>query len=363
MGGGPAGCAVALTLLRYTRRRVVVLEQGEYGGPRVGETLGPGYQALLSYLGLWGRFQADGHVAGRGSCAAWGSAELRSTHFLFTGRGPGVHLDRGRFDRLLAAAVEEAGGRLRRGCRVLGVRAQAGGGWEVRVEAGGPETLSAAFLVDAGGRAAPVARRLGAVRRRADSLVGLVAYARPAPDLPEPGQTLIEARPDGWWYSAEIPDGRLALAFMTDADLARDGRLHLGEGWRGELEAAEPTRARVRLDSLDGRTIVRAASSHLLDPPVGSRWIAVGDAALGLDPLSGMGIGNALASGMHAARAVHAALDGRCELSEQYLRRAPQIYRAYLEARRRFYALEGRWAPRPFWARRHGAPGAAPPPV
>src|SRR4028118_1738065 len=31
--------------------------------------------------------------------------------------------------------------------------------------------------------------------------------------------TLVEAMPDGWWYSALLADGRLAAAFMTDVDL------------------------------------------------------------------------------------------------------------------------------------------------
>ena len=45
-------------------------------------------------------------------------------------------------------------------------------------------------------------------------MVALVASGTPG-DADQ--RTLIEATPDGWWYSATVPDGTLVLAFQTDA--------------------------------------------------------------------------------------------------------------------------------------------------
>jgi hypothetical protein len=33
------------------------------------------------------------------------------------------------------------------------------------------------------------------------------------------GLTYVEADPEGWWYTALLPEGRRVLAFHTDADL------------------------------------------------------------------------------------------------------------------------------------------------
>jgi hypothetical protein len=46
------------------------------------------------------------------------------------------------------------------------------------------------------------------------------------------------------------------------------------------------------------------ANSSWSGAVTGRRWVAVGDAALAHDPLSGLGVSHALASGWHAARAI-----------------------------------------------------------
>lgn len=354
VGGGPAGCAAALTLLRHSERRVVVIERGDYATPRVGETLGPGHAELLRYLGLQRRFEAAGHAPGLGSSAVWGDDVVRVRHFLFTGRGRGVHLDRGRFDAFLAAAVEEAGGRLLRRHRPIAVAPHPAGGYELEVDGDGRRrTIRGHFVVDAGGKAAPLARRLGAVQHRDDELVGIIGFAVAAPG-PLAGQTFVEARPDGWWYTAELPGRRLVLAFMTDPGVARERRLGEIGPWCDELWEARHTRARAVPRSLAADLIVRAAGSRRLAPPAGERWIAIGDAAASFDPLSGMGIGTALVSGMHGARAVDAALAGEPALVEAYGRQAGRTYAEYRRLHRQFYSLERRWPERAFWARRRG---------
>ena len=84
-------------------------------------------------------------------------------------------------------------------------------------------------MADATGRPAHLARRLGARRLRYDRLVGAAALLRsPAPASDT--YTLVEAVPAGWWYSALLADGRMAVAFMTDGDL-------LDRGFRGRVES------------------------------------------------------------------------------------------------------------------------------
>jgi flavin-dependent dehydrogenase len=78
----------------------------------------------------------------------------------------------------------------------------------------------------------------------------------------------------------------------------------------------------------------------------GEGWLAIGDAAAALDPLSSHGIAAALAGGIEAARAI---VEGS---TERYERSIDASWTAYVSMRRAFYAAERRWSGTPFWQRR-----------
>ena len=114
VGGGPAGCAAALTLLG-AGRSVTVVERSEMRRPRVGEILPPLVQPALAGLGLLERFRAQGHLPSYLLRSAWGQDDPYDVDFTFHPYGPGWHVDRTAFDRLLLDAAEERGARVRRG--------------------------------------------------------------------------------------------------------------------------------------------------------------------------------------------------------------------------------------------------------
>ncbi len=80
--------------------------------------------------------------------------------------------------------------------------------------------------------------------------------------------------------------------------------------------------------------------------------MAVGDAAVAFDPLSSLGINNALETGLRAAEAIHAALSGHEKALTPY---ASFLHDRLAESERlrlSFYAMEQRWRQEPFWRRR-----------
>lgn len=353
VGGGPAGLAVAIELRRRGGLTVVVVERSSYDRPRIGETLSPGAGALLTHLGAMDGFAADGHVPAYGTAAAWGSPELAIRDFLMTPFGTGWHLDRRRFDARLAETAEQAGVAVWRQSRI-GRVAERPDGFAVAIEREGKvDDVQARFLVDASGKAAAVARRLGAGRLRADRQVATVGTFVFPGEPPAASQTLVEPCELGWWYSANLPEGRMVAALITDADLVRVHRLADDRVWRSAVHALPHTGPRLVGGRLLAPPRVVAAYSACLVPATGPRWLAVGDAAASHDPLSASGIVRALESGIHAGEAIHAALVlGRSDALSGYAQRQHLAFDQYRVTRATYYQMENRWPGAIFWRRR-----------
>jgi flavin-dependent dehydrogenase len=354
-GGGPAGSAAAIALAR-AGRRVLLLDDAVPGAFRVGEGLAPAARRLLRDLGLLERVAPDGHLPCPGNVSAWGSPELAETDFIYNLDGPGWHLDRARFDASLRAAARDAGAAVREQARIAGA-ARADGRWRVTLADG--EALECAWLIDATGRRAAIARRHGAERVYDDGLVAFFARFR-APDgsADHDARTMVEAAPDGWWYTARVPEGRRVVAFLTDADLA-DRALLAPEGFAERLAQTEHVVDVLAAHgyAFEERPRGADAGSARLDRFVGDGWVGAGDAAVSFDPLSSQGIMTAMYTGMRAGQALAAHLDGDAAALDAYAARVEEVYAAYLRGRLEFYAYETRWADRPFWARRRTAGG------
>jgi flavin-dependent dehydrogenase len=356
IGGGPAGAATALALKR-AGRTAVIIERLDSARPRVGETLPPAVRISLESLGLWSEFANAGHVPSAGNRSAWGSNELRDRDFIFSPYGSGWHLDRQRFDAMLQDAAVSAGVLLLRGTTLTAYDSLPDGGWRLHLK--GPaecSSVTSRFVVDASGRAAVFAQQCGVKRHLLDRMIGVAASLEPGPDGPTCEQfTLVEAAESGWWYSALLPDGKLVVVYMTDADLASSRKLRSPENWLALLRQTTHTRERVasRSYQLNGPTQIVAANSSFLDFVTGDSWLAVGDAAAAYDPLSSQGILTALSTALNAAPAINAYLDGDQQALKDYSFYSKSISVDYLSSHSAYYAIERRWPDSIFWRRRH----------
>jgi flavin-dependent dehydrogenase len=314
---------------------------------------------MLAELGLLDGFTADGHRPSFGNESAWGTTGVQRTDFIRSPYGNGWHLDRARFDALLRSAARAAGTDLREASRLRAFRDDGDGTWSLDVEGpGGITRMQSRWLVDATGRSRSVARRLGIRRIGADSLVAFSALFRSGRDGDRDSLSFVESVGDGWWYTALNPSGERTATFFTDADLeaARAARTRSGflRGLAGTLHLRRRLAA-FGSEITEGPQATDARTSRL-ERLYGTRWLAVGDAALCFDPLSSQGLLTALYGALKAGRALVRELEGAAASAalEEYEEAMLQVYRAFEANRLQAYRQERRWPQRLFWKRRHG---------
>lgn len=347
-GGGPAGSAIALDLSRRGFL-VALIERSSYQDFRVGETLPPAIRKLLTELGVWEQFLASERLESYGIRSAWETPVARHHDFLFNPYGSGWHVDRARFDAMLASAAEHAGVALILSARITVVRQEeANGTWLLEVaQERKRRMLRGRLLVDATGRKAFIARKLGCRANVVDRLIGAVALLSHSEDAQ---WTLIEAVENGWWYSAPLPGARTVFAHMTDSDLWTPSR------WGELLRMAPLTSERASPIGSWSPVRVVSAATMLRRPVAGPNWIVVGDAACAVDPLSGQGIYRAIETGLRSAAAVARALEEDTSGMVEYESWIVESFHSYLAVRLQFYRSVERWPGSRFWQKRMAFP-------
>ena len=344
VGAGPAGSATALALARGGARVALVDKASFPRDKACGDVVGPRGVAALEALGL-GAALTGVHV---GDMVVVGPTGGRARLPCFPGLdypGHGVAVPRVGLDAALLGAARQAGAALVTG-RVAGLLPRGG----VALDDG--RGLGAEVVVGADGATSTVAGAAGLVDPgRVLWGFALRVYVETPATLPH----IVLWAPDGrrafpgygWLFPG--PDGRAnaGLGIGTLADRrAGAGAARLLPAFLGHLGA---------LGLLEGRP---AAAGRLggwlkmgmVGTTVASgRVLLVGDAAGLVNPLQGEGIAHAVTSGLRAAGAVLAGVDGaaaryRRAIAGEHLayHRVAAALHAGLVGRPRVAALAGR---------------------
>lgn len=351
VGAGPAGSTAALNLAPL--HRVALVDKSAAPAPRIGESLPAAARRLFRDMGLLDSFLAEEHARCYAHRSAWGTAAVQELDATRDPDGPGWHLDRARFEAWLRAHARARGAELFAPATLQAIERH-GDGWYLELACvGGVRTIRANVVIDAAGRTAPVARRAGARLHVHDRLVCGWLYGHDA-TARERGATFVESTRDGWWYTAPLPKDRRVLAFHTDADLPA---ARIAADPAALLRSAAVTGALHTLLSRAGFVATptfgfTAAHSATLDPCAGRGFFAAGDAAVSFDPLSSQGLLNALFTGLSAAEAADAWLEGDEAAPARYATSVGDIAAVYRSHLAQWYAVEERWRDAPFWSRR-----------
>jgi geranylgeranyl reductase family protein len=322
VGGGPGGAAAATTAAR-SGLDVVVVDKASFPRDKCcGDGLTAGALRWLEHLGLdpglvpsWQPVDQVRLVAPSGRAVVFPLPE-----------GPGHHAAvarRRELDAALLRGAAGAGAEVRQGVEVSAVDASAPDRVRVRV---GDATVEARYLVAADGMWSTVRRALGLAPAgyRGEWHAFRQYFAGAPPEARR--QLLVWFEADllpGYAWSFPLADGTVNVGFGIQRGGRPAGR-ELSQRWRELL--SRPAVHRLLGPDLVPEEAARAwpIPARLgRDATTAGRVLFVGDAAGATDPMTGEGIGQALETGVLAARAVAAAGPGTPE-------RATDAYRATL---------------------------------
>jgi len=353
IGGGPAGSSAALTLLNQTAFKVGVIESTDYDNFRIGESVSPSFLSLLRYLKIENEFSSEMQIPSYGIESSWGSSSLLSRNFFFTGQGNGWNLDRTRFDKMLADEVSKRNGVIFTKTRVTKTQ-RSDNGWNLTIQNinGSTNQIHSNFVIDASGKSASFARGLGARWKILDNLVAVASVYEIFETYEEQIQTLLESTPNGWWYSTLVPNQQRIVVFLTDSDIVKEFNFQKIEQWNDAIKKTNHIKKTLKNSNLIKNPNIFPAYSQIIQSTNNSLWIPAGDTLASFDPLSSIGIGHAIVSGIEAARIVFDTLKYDGTLARDYFKKEYSIFEQYLKNRFHFYNFENRWRENPFWQRR-----------
>ncbi|MBD0394775.1 MAG: tryptophan 7-halogenase [Microcoleus sp. C1-bin4] len=177
-------------------------------------------------------------------------------------------------------------------------------GLKLRTKDGCQLQVKTSFVVDASGRRSLFATWQGANKIRTDHLMGIASVFALEKEVLQDYYTLVEAAEYGWWYAARLPDNRAIVTLMSNRELLSRYGLLQPETWTAYLKQTRYVQELIHQACSQSKLLIQPAFSQYLDRMIGDRWLAVGDAACTLDPLSSAGIYKALQSGIKAALAI-----------------------------------------------------------
>lgn len=314
-GGGPAGCAAAITLAQRGHS-VILFERETFPRFHIGESLLSTANDAFAALGITERIGAegfpekwgarllthDGHIGGGVNFAAVREVRRPQTY----------QVNRARFDQILLERAREVGVDVREGCRVTACEFEPDA---AIVEYANSEKgrLRVQAIVDATGRNGLIARKFS-LRTDEPLLANIAIFAhyKNVPRLEDgcPNDIRIVAREDsGWFWLIPISDELMSVGVVLPK--ARYVQLPAGTP-EEQLERAlaeTPVMTKLMRDAKREWPVrVEKDFSYSASAYAGDRWILAGDAGSFLDPVFSTGVSIAMESGIEAAGELDRAL-------------------------------------------------------
>ncbi len=320
VGGGPAG-STAATLLARAGYDVVLVDRQHHPRETVGESLLPSVWKYFDLLGVTPAIEREGFVKKAGGVVVWGDEinEIAFKDFAYT--RPGLHVERGPFDRVLLDNSRAAGARVIEGVRAVSATFAGDAAAEVALieTAGGARgTIACRLLLDASGQASLLARQFDCRQLDPDfRFVSLWGYfrgsrfvspgglIRPFEAIASHPPMTFVTRLGGWGWSWHIPlRHNTSVGIVVPVEDYRVEAATYGSLEEYFLAVCRRTpHLATLLDEAQLEPGVRMIKdfSYLSSRVAGPGYFVLGDAAGFVDPIFSLGVVLAIYSGRLSA--------------------------------------------------------------
>ncbi|KDQ58313.1 hypothetical protein JAAARDRAFT_716233, partial [Jaapia argillacea MUCL 33604] len=365
VGGGTAGCATALSLVRSKPdATILILDDADPMSFKIGESLPADAKHILAYLSLEFLTQLSKDISNglhkkcTGNASAWGAPWLEETYAMMNPFRMGYHLDCAKFDQSLRDAVAstlKSPSGVSKSIFTSVERQSNPEHWVIStrdLNSQEPKVFTACWVIDASGRKASLAHKLGANTVKSDSLLVFYAlFVSPPTTQDRDYHTLIESSESGWWYSSQLPNNHCVVIYHTDdsdpssRDTRKlDGFLNLLSHQTTYISALiADGEYDLVVDAKARQLRCTAARSSYLEPFLDAgdilKWCAVGDAAMAFDPLSSQGMITALKMGSLVSDVVAQDLHGTegLDITSKITDVYSQVHSKYEKEKRYYY--------------------------
>ena len=335
IGGGPAG-STASGILAERGWRVVLLEKDHHPRFHIGESLLPMNLPLLDRLGVLDQVRAIGvPKPGIEFCSNRQGGNTQTIYFDKADDGIPSHayqVRRAEFDHLLLRNSEDRGVEVREGYRVTQVTRTPGQFTlvEARDETGDLRRWKARFLIDASGRNAFLATRLG-IKQRSQRHNSAAVFGhfegverREGRDAGNIGLYWFE---HGWFWIIPLRDGVTSVGAVCWPDYLKTRRKGVDDFLWDTIGLCPGVAQRMHDARLLGAATATGNYSYRASKLYGDGYVLLGDAYAFVDPVFSTGVYLAMNSAELGATAVDACL-------RQGTMKVPELRRFEREVRR-----------------------------
>lgn len=189
------------------------------------------------------------------------------------------------------------------------------------------------WILDAGGRQSAIAQKLGGGVRHSFGNRCILSQEVRLTNLVKKDIYWIESVSGGWLFLAPLGGNRAILQSMVPP--------FSGEPASIFINLLKQTRhIQDFISQLSGALAIFAAFPQILQPFCGDKWLAVGDAAFSVDPISGDGTGYAIRGAILATSIIDAIASGlsSSDCLEHYSLRLEKAFAAHIQQCIQYYS-------------------------
>jgi flavin-dependent dehydrogenase len=340
-GGGPAGITAAIKLHRLGYDVLLITGGNRPNRPEI-QSISPGVLTMIKSAGLNLELIQNSLTPLHISRVLWTEIEEEESD------PAGFLVHRHEFDEALLFNAKQSGLRVMQPASLINSRYN-GEGWELKLNQGGKySTIKTNFLVDATGKKSI----LHAVKKRVMASTIAITGFWENTNFPQ-SFTQLESVSNLWLWGARMRDGVFQATVFIDPS-AIPGRSRLVDRYINAIEMTQTFKDCLK-GTLTGKLSAVDVTPYYHEKPVDRNFIRVGEACMGLDPLSSQGIQMAMANALQGAIVANTILSHptRMDLAvEFYQSRQQESVQQHLRTLSKIYSAARCWRDQPFWKKR-----------